>query len=93
MIEVERFDSIWDAIEDTPAEALHMKLCADLMSQVRQIIVESGWSAGTAAGHLGVAPDRVDDLLHGRIDRFQLDELVRMTGTLGRKLRIEIEAA
>ena len=36
----ERFGSVWDAIEDTPEEALNMRLRAELMIQITRRVKE-----------------------------------------------------
>ncbi|MDP4823785.1 MAG: XRE family transcriptional regulator [Aestuariivirgaceae bacterium] len=74
----QRFESIWDAIEDTPAQAANMKARAGLMMALREVV--EGWNLTQveAAKRLGVTRRRLDDLLRGRIDKFSLDELTRL---------------
>ena len=36
----ERFKSVWDAIEDTPEEALNMRLRSELMIQITRRVKE-----------------------------------------------------
>jgi predicted XRE-type DNA-binding protein len=93
MIESERFESVWDAIEDTPEEAAKMKAISDLMSQVIRIVEENRWSATEAATRFHVSSARMEDLQLGRIYLFSFEDLLAMVGALGRKVRIEIEAA
>ena len=38
----ERFDSVWDAIEDTPAQAENMRLRSSLMMALKQHISREG---------------------------------------------------
>ncbi len=47
------FASVWDAIEDTPAEAANMRLRADLMQAIQRTIRDRGWSRKEAARRLG----------------------------------------
>jgi len=35
------FESVWDALEDSPAEAAHMRLRSDLMIAVQEAV--AGW--------------------------------------------------
>jgi predicted XRE-type DNA-binding protein len=42
MTEIESFDSVWDAIADTPSEAASLKVRADLMRQIEAIIRAGG---------------------------------------------------
>ncbi len=84
----ERFESIWDAIEDTPAEAENMKLRSSLMIALREHIAQSGMSQIQAAKVFGVTQPRISDLMRGHIDLFAIDSLVNMLATAG--LRVEL---
>ena len=89
----ERYNSVWDAIMDTPQEALNMKLRADLMIQIRQAIEVNGWTQKKAAKRLNVTQPRISDLLRGKIDLFSLDMLVNMLASIGEEVEIKIKAA
>jgi predicted XRE-type DNA-binding protein len=91
MMANERFDSIWDAIEDTPAEAESMKLRSALMIALKEQIKARGWTQTEAAHHLGVTQPRISDLCRGKINLFSLDMLVNMVAAAG--LHIEIKVA
>lgn len=79
----ERFNSIWDAIEDTPAEAENMKLRSKLMMALKDHIGRAGLSQGQAAKLFGVTQPRISDLLRGKINLFGLDTLVNMAVAAG----------
>ena len=72
----QRFDSVWDALENSPAEAANMKARSELMIAIRDAI--EGWqlTQAEAASRLGVTQPRLNDLLRGRIDKFSLDALM-----------------
>jgi len=89
----QRYNSVWDAIMDTPQESLNMKLRADLMLQIRQVIEVNGWTQKKAAKKLGVTQPRISDLLRGKIDLFSLDMLVNMLASMGEEVEIKIKAA
>ncbi len=89
----ERYNSVWDAIMDTPQESLNMKLRSDLMLQIRQVIEVNGWTQKKAAKNLGVTQPRISDLLRGKIDLFSLDMLVNMLASMGEEVEIKIKAA
>ena len=93
MIKHEQFASVWDALCDTPEEAANMTLCSDLMIQIGEIVKAEGWSNAEAARRSGVSEVLVVDLLKGHIDKFSLNSLVNIAVALGRKVRVEIEAA
>ena len=89
----QRYNSVWDAIMDTPQESLNMKLRSDLMLQIRQAIEVNGWTQKKAAKKLGVTQPRISDLLRGKIDLFSLDMLVNMLASMGEEVEIKIKAA
>jgi len=89
----ERFKSVWDAICDSPEEAANLTARSDLMIQIGKIVKAEGWTQVEAAKRCGVTQPRVNDLLRGRIENFSLDALVNIAAALGRKVRVEIEAA
>jgi len=87
----ERFASVWDAIENTPAEAENMKLRSSLMMALKDHIASAGLSQKEAAKVFGVTQPRVSDLLRGKIELFGLDTLVNMLAAAG--LRVEVHVA
>ena len=86
----ETFDNVFDAISDTPEEALNLKLRAALMHQLSNIIAENEWTQTEAAHHLGVTQPRISDLLRGKLSLFSLDMLVNMVAATGRKVTLEV---
>ncbi len=90
---VETYASAWDAIADTPEEAANLRVRSDLMREITAIISESGWTQAEAAKQCGVTQPRINDLLRGRISRFSVDALVNIATALGRRVRVELEAA
>jgi len=89
----QEFASVWDALADTPEEAANLTARSDLMIQISEIVKKAGWTQLEAAKRCGVSQPRINDLLRGRIERFSLDALVNIATALGRKVRLEIEAA
>ncbi len=75
-LSVESFDSVWDAVADTPDEAENLRVRSEL-------IEARGWTQAEAASNCGVAKHRISELMHGRISRFSLDSLVNITTALG----------
>lgn len=70
------FASVWDALEDSPAEAANMRLRSELMIAVQKAVVGLDMTQAEAAQQLGVTQPRLNDLLRGRIGKFSLDALV-----------------
>jgi len=94
MSEEQIFASIWDAIEDTPAEAENMKLRSSLMMALERHIKAHGWTQAEAARRLSVTQPRVSDLLRGKINLFGLDTLVNMAVAAGLHVELRVlEAA
>ena len=88
-----RFDNVWDAIEDSPAQAENMKLRSTLMMALKDHIVCSGWSQSEAAKLLGVTQPRISDLMRGKIELFGLDTLVNMVGAAGLYVEMRVSSA
>ena len=86
-----RFASVWDAIENTPAEAENMKLRSALMIALKTHIKHRKWTQTEAAERLGVTQPRISDLMRGKIDLFGIDSLVNMATQAG--LHVEINIA
>ena len=84
----EEFESIWDAIEENPAEAEKMRLRSAMMTALGDYIKSEGLTQKQAAKRLGVTQPRISDLVRGRIDLFAIDSLVNMLSAAG--LRIEM---
>ena len=89
----ETFASVWDGIEDTPAEAENMKLRSALMMALEQHIRAKGWTQVEAARRLGVTQPRVSDLLRGKIDLFAIDTLVNMVAAAGLHVEVQVRDA
>lgn len=89
------FESVWDAIENTAAEAGSMKLRAKLMMALEEHIKRQGWSQAEAARRFGVTQPRISDLVRGKINLFGLDTLVNMAVAAGLhvEMQIGVEAA
>jgi len=88
---MKEFESVWDAIEDTPAEAENMKVRAQLMREIERVIRESAWSQAEAARRLGLTQPRISDLLRGKVDLFSVDKLINILAAAGKT--IEMRAA
>jgi predicted XRE-type DNA-binding protein len=79
----QRFDSVWDAIEDTPQQAASMRVRSELMMALQKWLKIEGFTQSTAAGLFGVTQPRISDLMRGRINLFSTDTLIDMAATAG----------
>lgn len=86
----EKFASVWDAIEDTPAEGENMKLRSSLMIALKAYLTRTGLSQAQAAKLFGVTQPRISDLMRGKINLFALDALVNMAATAGMHVEMRV---
>ena len=93
MSQTESYESVWDVVAYTPAEAANLRARAELMRQIAALVGRQGWTQVEAASHCSVTQPRINDLLRGRISRFSLDALVNLSAALGCRVRVDIEAA
>lgn len=87
------FASVWDAIEDTPAEAKNMKLRSTLMMDLKDYIVSAGLSQAEAAKLFNITQPRVSDLMRGKINLFGIDALVNLAAAAGMYVEISLKKA
>lgn len=85
-----KFVSVWDAIENSAADAENMKLRAKLMRAVIDYIDREGLSQAQAAKLMAVTQPRISDLVRGKIDLFSLDTLVNMLSAAGVQVDLKI---
>lgn len=93
MKRTESFESVWDALADTPGEAAHLRARSETIHRITNVIQREGWTQTEAAKRCGVTQPRMNDLLRGRVSRFSLDALVNISAALGYRVRVELEAA
>jgi predicted XRE-type DNA-binding protein len=89
----ERYDSVWDAIEDTPGASENMKIRSALMQDLVTYINDAGMTQGEAAKRFGVTQPRISDLVRGKIDLFSIDTLVNMLAGAGLRLDLRVRNA
>jgi predicted XRE-type DNA-binding protein len=88
-----RFESVWDALEDSPAEAANMRLRSELMIEIQQAVVRWGLTQVEAARRLDVTQPRLNDLLRGRINNFSIDALILLAHRAGLNVHLAIGPA
>jgi predicted XRE-type DNA-binding protein len=87
---VQKFASVWDALEDSPTERASMKARSELMMAVHKAIENWGITQSQAARRLEITQPRLNDLLRGRINKFSLDALVDLATRAGLSVRMKI---
>ncbi len=86
----QRFRSVWDAIESSPAQAANMRARSEMMLAIRNTVETWQVTQAAAAKRLGLTQPRMNDLVRGRIDKFSLDALINLASRAGLSIRVEI---
>jgi predicted XRE-type DNA-binding protein len=92
-MERQTFASMWDALEDTAADAANMRARSALLIALRTKIENWHVTQSEAARRLGLTQPRLNDLMRGRLDKFSLDALVNLAAAAGLTVRLEIGEA
>lgn len=93
MTEANRYQSVWDAIEEHPGQAENLKIRAALMAELTAYIQRAGLTQAQAARRVGVTQPRISDLTRGKIDLFSIDALVNMLTAAGLHLDLVVRPA
>lgn len=88
-----RYESVWDALEDTPGAAENMKIRSALMQELVAYIENTGLTQSEAAHQFGVTQPRISDLMRGKVDLFSIDALVNMLTAAGLHLDLRVRQA
>jgi predicted XRE-type DNA-binding protein len=86
----QKFDSVWDAIEPSRAQAANMKARAEMMIAIRETVDTWGLTQSATAKRLGLTQPRLNDLLRGRINKFSLDALMNVATAAGLAVRLKV---
>ena len=87
-----RFDSVWDALEDDPIRVENLKLRSALLIAINEELGSRGLKQQEAAELLHITQPRVSALKQGKVNDFRLDTLVDIAHRLGLHVSIEIAA-
>jgi len=87
------FENVWDALEDSPEQAVNMSMRSRLVIAIEQRV--RGWDVtqAVAAQRLEISQPRLNDLLRGRVANFSLDTLIVLAGLAGLTVRLDIAEA
>ncbi len=69
-------------------ESENLRIRADLMMEISELIEKRGWTQAQAAEVMRVSQPRISDLVRGKIDRFSIDTLIAMIGSAGIRVRV-----
>ena len=90
---VHTFASVWDALKETPEDAANVRLRSDLTIALRSAVEVWETTPAQSARRLGVTQPRLNDLLRGRTNRFNLDALVGLAERAGLAVQISVTPA
>ena len=88
MTKARTFANVWEAIEDSPEEAATMTMRSNVMSAIKEKVHRWNTTQARAARRLGITQPRLNDLLHGKINKFSLDTLTILATRAGLKVKI-----
>ncbi|MCL2659705.1 MAG: XRE family transcriptional regulator [Acidobacteriaceae bacterium] len=89
----EIYATVFDAICDTAAEAANLKVRAEIMLNIRELVKRWKVTEAEAAKRLGLTRPRLNDLMRGKINKFSLDALVNIATAAGYLLQINMKKA
>ena len=92
MTDKQRYQSVWDALEDDPVRRENLKLRSDILRVITETLTERELTQQQAAELLECTQPRVNALMQGKIDEFRLDMLVDFAHRLGLHVSIEVAA-
>jgi len=88
----QRFDSIWDAIEDDPVRVENLKLRSAVLIEITETLNSRELTQQQTAALLHITQPRVSALLKGKINDFRLDSLVDIAHRLGLHVTLHVAA-
>lgn len=93
MTKTRTFANVWDALEDSPGDAAMMTMRSDVMIAIKDKVGSWKTTQAQAARRLGITQPRLNDLLHGKINKFSLDTLMTLATRAGLKVKIDVRSA
>ena len=82
-MKIDTYQSVWDAIADSPEEAANLKIRSQLMDILASYIRIEEITQKEAARRFGVPRSRVSELVNDKISKFTIDKLVNMAARVG----------
>lgn len=85
----ERFNTIWEALAQTPEEAKILRMRSELMSDIAAFIKAKAFTQAQASDFLGITQPRVSDLLRGKLSKFNLETLIGLSERCGQQISLQ----
>jgi predicted XRE-type DNA-binding protein len=93
MSESQTFANVWDGLEGNPEDAAIMTMRSNLMIAISDVVRNWDTTQVTAARRRGITQPRLNDLLHGKINKFSLDTLAALAMRAGLKVKVGVRSA
>lgn len=84
------YANVWDALLDSPEEAINMQLRSKLMMECTDVVQSWSVSQKEAAKRLSITQPRLNDLLNGKIQKFSIDALVNLLAKADMDVDVEV---
>ena len=84
------YDNVFDALEDNPNIAYHLKIRSELMILLCQSIRDSELNQKEHAKVLGVSQPRISDLMRGKIQNFSIGWLIDKLALVGKQVSFSL---
>ena len=88
-----RTSNVWESGAETPEAAIGLKIRADLMIKLREIIHANGWSQKEAGEQLGLTQNRVSYIINGQVSKFTTERLIELLSKIGYTVTVGVQAA
>jgi predicted XRE-type DNA-binding protein len=72
------------------AEATRLNIRADLMLDLQQFIRSNNWTIEAAAHFFQETPFRINHLMNGEIDQFDIEQLITLLEEAGMETKVEV---
>ena len=76
-----------------PAEAENLRIRADLLINLRQVIREKGWTQTQAAEFFHETQPRISCIMKGNVTRFSVDKLINLLARAGLYVQVAVKKA
>jgi predicted XRE-type DNA-binding protein len=74
-------------------DAATMTMRSEVMIAIHEVVRRWGTTQARAARRLGITQPRLNDLLHGKINKFSLDTLLTLATRAGLNVKIDVRSA
>jgi predicted XRE-type DNA-binding protein len=89
-MERETFNNVWFALEKTPEDAINMTMRSNLFTAIENIVKSWDVTQAESAERLGLTRPRMNDLLRGKISKFNLEALSAIAYRAGLTVKMSV---